>query len=138
MDLTETLKAFADSKGWKFIHARRDYQNLQSTTDFISSETETYGTGETFLFLDPVVRKPEGDGITYSGNFLILTNSDLDKDYDDKFEDYIKPLISIVAEELKSFLRCDYDINDLTILEVINVFDFNSDGVSVRFNLKGY
>lgn len=138
MDVIDALKNFATAKGWKFIHARRDYQNLTSVSDFIFSETEQFGDGETFMFVDPVKRDPRKDGIDYSGNFLILTNSDLDKSYDQKYNDYIKPLLPIVNDELYKTLNCTYDVNKLSTLEAINLFDFNADGLSVSFNLKGY
>lgn len=139
LDIKKTLQDFAEiTKGYNFTHARRDFQNLQSVTDFIYSQTENLATGETTFFLDPIIRKPSSDGVTYTGNFLILTNSNPDMTYNQKYEAYIEPMILMVQTELYNSLRCLYDINDLTVIEVIDMFDFNADGVSVSFSLKGY
>lgn len=138
MDIREKLKAYAESKNWKFIHARRDFQNLHGVTDFIYSQTEGLDTGETVLILDPVVRKFERDGILYSGNFLVLTNSPLDMDYEEKYLNYIQPLFGIINNALPNVLRCEYDLNAWQAIELVNQFDFNADGVSVSFSVKGY
>lgn len=138
MDISEKLSEFATSKQWQFINARRDYQNLQNITEWISSETEGYDTGQTFIFLDPVTRVPTTSGVRYSGNFLVLTNSDIDMTYQQKLDAYIKPLLSIVGKQLWNQIRCSYDISQFRIIEVVNVFDFNADGVSVAFDVIGH
>lgn len=139
LDIRTILQDFASSKSWIFLPARRDFQNLHDVTEFIYSQTEGLDTGETVLFLDPVIREPVPDGVNVSGSFLILTNSNLDAaSYDEKFINYIAPLINVVQVELFNKIRCQYDINDFTVIELINQFDFNGDGVHVSFNLKGY
>lgn len=139
MEIRTVLKEWSENtKQWVFNHARRDYQNHQEITDFIYSESSSHSEGQTFLFLDPVVRRPLPNGVRYIGNFMILTNSDIDKDYDQKYQDYIEPLLDIFKKELFNLLRCSYDINNLSAIEVINVFDFNADGISVSFDLTGY
>lgn len=138
MDIIQVLEEFCILKDWNFIHARRDYQNLTDISSFIFSETENFATGETFLFLDPVIRKPRKDGVSFSGNFLVLTNSDIDKGYSEKFADYIEPLLAIISGDLLKTLNCTFDVENLTSIEAINMFDFNADGLSVSFSLKGY
>ena len=139
MNLKEKLKQLAEKRGWRFVYARRDYQNLHDVTHFIEDEMQEAGLGETVLFLDPIVRKREGVGeIRHTGNFMVLTSSDLDDSYDHRTEKYIDPLIAEVMNEVPNELRCDFDIDDWTGIELINVFDFNADGLSIRFNLKGY
>lgn len=136
MEVKAKLKEIALANGWRFKYARRDYANLIDATAFISDEMRDAGAGETVLFLDPVVRKSEDIGMRYTGNFMILVSSDLDDDYDQRTEKYIDPLISKVMEDMKQKLRCTYDIDEWRSIEVINVFDFNADGLSVSFNLK--
>lgn len=138
MDVKDAFKNIADDLGWGFEYARRDYQNLADITDFIYSTSKNYNTGETFMFIDPIVRSPHNTGTTYSGNMMILTNSDLDGMYDDKFEAYIRPLLNIVLGSFKNKLLCDFDINLWRVIEVVNFFDFNADGVSIQFEIKGY
>ena len=138
MDVKDKFESVAISYGWEFVHARRDYQNLIDATNFIADELEGYSIGETVLFLDPVTRNGESDGIRYQGNFMVLTKSDLDDSYDQKYEKYIEPIIPIVLENFKNKIRCEFpEITSWKSIEVVNVFDFNADGLSVSFNVKG-
>ena len=138
MALNEALQNIAIANNWEFKYARRDYQNLYEATQFIQDGIEGLGIGETVLFLDPVVRKYDREGINYSGNFMILTKSDLDDSYEGKFEKYIEPLEDKLTQMHRALGGCQFDINDWTAIEVVNVFDFNADGMSIRFALKGY
>ena len=133
------LKALATAQGWAFVNAPRSYQNLQDIANFIADTMEGVGVGETFLFLDPVIRaKKTSEYIDYSGNFMVLTKSDLDETtYADRKTKYIDPVIDILYGTFYNKLRCDFLISDWRSIEVINVFDFNGDGVSMKFTLKG-
>lgn len=137
MEVKDKLELLATSYGWRFVHARRDYQNLKDALAFIEEEMDGYGVGETILFLDPVIKDySKSDGVVYSGNFMILTISDFDLSYEDKQQKYINPLIEIIQGKIRSNLRCTYKINQLKTIEVINFFDINADGLSIEFNLK--
>ena len=133
------LKALATAQGWAFVNAPRSYQNLQDIANFTADTMEGVGVGETFLFLDPVIRaKKTSEYIDYSGNFMVLTKSDLDETtYADRKTKYIDPVIDILYGTFYNKLRCDFSISDWRSIEVINVFDFNGDGVSMKFTLKG-
>ena len=133
------LKALATAQGWAFVNAPRSYQNLQDIANFIADTMEGVGVGETFLFLDPVIRaKKTSEYIDYSGNFMVLTKSDLDETtYADRKTKYIDPVIDILYGTFYNKLRCNFLISDWRSIEVINVFDFNGDGVSMKFTLKG-
>lgn len=136
MDVKDKLQEIATANGWRFVYARRDYANLIDATAFISDEMADAGNGEIVLFLDPVVRKSEDLGMRYTGNFMVLTSSNLDMDYYTRSEKLIRPLIQKVMVEMKQKLRCVYDVDHWQSIEVINMFDFNADGLSVAFNLK--
>lgn len=138
MGIDILLKDQALLNGWRFSHARRDYQNLIAATQFVQDELEGLDVNETVLFLDPVTQKNVADGKIYSGNFMVLTVSDLDMSHEDKRENYIKPLKLVIDKMYSMFKGCYFDVNDWTVIEVINVFDFNGDGVNVRFNVKEY
>lgn len=137
MEAKQRLKEIANGYGWRFVYARRDYQNLVDATQFISDVMHDAGNGEIVLFMDPVTRKSEEIGIRYTGNFMVLISSDLDESYEKRTEINIDPLIQKVMIEMKQKLRCDFDVDSWQSIEVINMFDFNSDGLSVSFNLKG-
>lgn len=138
MEVKNKFESFATSKEWRFVNARRDYQNLIEATNFVADEVEGYDVGETVLFLDPVIIKTESDGIRYTGNFMVLTKSDLDDDYESRQTKYIEPLVDVVMKSMYNKLRCDFDVDNWQAIEVINQFDFNADGLSISFNLKGY
>lgn len=138
MDLKDKLEQIASDNQWKFVYARRDYQNLFDVSQFISDEMEDAGNGETVMFVDPIVRRPDSPGIRYTGNLMLLTSYDFDGTYKEKYAKVIRPLIDVVTGNFYKDLICDFDADDWTVIEVINMFDFNADGVSVRFNLKGY
>ncbi len=138
MELKDKLKGLAALNGWRFVNARRDYQNLIEATTFVADEVEGYEIGETVLFLDPVIRKTEKDGIRFTGNFMVLTKSDLDDDYESRQTKYINPLVDILMKSMYNKLRCEFDVDGWQAIEVINQFDFNADGLNISFNLKGY
>ena len=133
------LEALAIARGWAFVNARRDYQNLQQVANFIADSIEGYGVGETVLFLDPVVRvKKTTESIDYSGNFMVLTKSDFDEaTYADRKTKYIDPVIEIMHGDFYNKLRCDFKVLEWQSIEVINVFDLNGDGISVKFKMQG-
>lgn len=138
MDFKDTLKAFAEKKNWRFVYARRDYQNLVDVSQFIADQMEGYGVGETMLMVDPIVRQSTADGKQFSGSFMILTKSDHDDDYDSRYDKYIEPLISILFEEFSNAALCDYDIDELRSVEVINQFDWNADGLAITYRVRNY
>jgi len=131
----EILKAIATSKGWVFDYGRADFHNL-----FEKSEVKN----KSHLFLDPVkTRDIDNDsGITekkvHSGSFMILYSSDIDeKSYDDRYQKYIKPIVQGDQKTIKNSIRCSYQVSfDLwEIVEVINIFDYNFDGIIVTYQL---
>ena len=138
MDVREFLNNQADANGWRFIHARRDYQNLTDVLHFFQDEIESFEDNESGIFLDPVITNREADGIRYTGSFMLLTKPDPDMSYEQKYLTFIKPALDIINGSMWNSLRCNFDVSNWTAIEVINVFDFNADGVSVQFNLKGY
>lgn len=138
MDIKTAIQEYCTSKSWKFVHGRKSDQNLIDITDVLKAEADNMSEGETMLFLDPVERISLEEGIRYSGNFMVLTNSALDKSYEAKFTDYIEPLISIVLNDFKWYLNCDYDVERWRSIEVVNAFDLNADGLAISFTVKGY
>lgn len=138
MEAKDKFEVLATANGWRFIHARRDYQNLADALAFVEDSVEGFGIDETIMFLDPVVCDGTAtDGIIYSGNFMVLTRSDVDDTYDNKYNKYIQPLKDIIFGSFKNNVRCDFEVKQWKAIEVINVFDINADGLSVQFNLKG-
>lgn len=126
------LKTIAESNGWVFEYARTDYQNLYNL--------ETSG-GTVHLFCDPIVSDSKFsdsgvETISYSGKLMLLLSSDIDESYSDKYNDYIKPLVAGATQTLKDGILCsDYEINKFQTTEIINLFDFNMDGILVNYSI---
>ena len=128
----EILKEISSNNDWVFDYGRSDFHNLFN---------EIEQKGVTHLFLDPVKAKSNLDeygtteSLTYSGLLMLLLSSDIDeKSYEFRKEEYINKLNGNV-ELLKEVLSCQYKLNinlwDTT--EIINVFDYNLDGVIVNY-----
>jgi hypothetical protein len=134
--------------GWKFFYGRRDFQNLV--------ETESENDAKYYFYLDPVTRDklyskaglPLGE-TEYEGRFMLLTNSDLDQEYDAQTDErtneegkwltHIKPKLEKVYGDFESKLVCeDIEIKRMQSTDVINMFDGNMDGILVNFKFKIY
>ena len=132
----EILKAVAIAQSWLFDYGRSDFQNL-------FNEVEQKNVSH--LFLDPVeIRKRRNDtggieALIYSGSFMLLYSSDIDEmSYEERYEKYIKPIKDTQIELIENELICGNEatIEEWTILEVINVFDFNADGAIVTYRVS--
>lgn len=132
----EILKAFALANDWGFFYGRHDFQNLEDLDETEAAKIQ--------LFLDPVeIEENENDtnvteSAIHSGRFMLLMSSDIDEQsYDDRYQDYIKPLIETQLKILKESIACGYEVtfNLWKTIEVINILDFNFDGIIVTFNI---
>jgi hypothetical protein len=144
----EFLRALAESLGYIFHYGRSDFNNL--------FETESDDDPNTYLFLDPVTRAPvfsQDSGLltnywTYTGKFLLLSKSDLDQEYDQqtgirpesegKWSQNIHPKVEVALKTLTKNISCseDQQINRWLVMDVINLFDENMDGVMVEFEIR--
>lgn len=131
----EILKVIAAANNWIFEYGRADFNNL-----FEASEQKNVS----HLFLDPVkIGKNRGDAggvesISYSGSFMLLYSSDIDKvSYEQRYIDYIKPIISSQIDKVENDLTCEQEANieQWEIVEVINMFDYNLDGIMVTYKV---
>lgn len=138
MDISDVFENYATSQSWGYEYARRDYQNLIDATNFVADAIDGYGVGETIMIVDPVRRSPHSNGITYTGSFMVLTKSDLDDDYASRKTKYIDPLLEILLKNMNNKLACSFDVNQWEAIEVINMLDWNADGLLITFNLKGF
>ncbi|MDI9257280.1 hypothetical protein [Flavobacterium sedimenticola] len=129
----ETFKNIADSNNWYFEYGRQDYHNLYQ---------DVTSGGTIHFFLEPIITdsifSDSGyETLTYSGKFMLFVSSDVDETYTDKYNNHIKPIIENSLKTVKNSLLCNqFDINKFQVLEVINVFDTNVDGVLVNYSLK--
>lgn len=123
--------------GWVFTYARKDYANL-----FDEEEQKDIP----HIFLDPVETDENYDeygnieSVNYKGTMMVLVSSDLDaEDYDEKYQNNIKPIIKNTLEIIRDGIRCDGEntISNWRVIEVINVFDYNFDGVIITYSVDG-
>ncbi|RAK21615.1 hypothetical protein B0I03_10547 [Flavobacterium aquaticum] len=127
----EFLKNLAEDNDWVFEYSRSDYQNLydEMTNDKIH------------LFVDPITTSSSFSDSGFEekssyGKLMILVSSDVDEDYKQKYDNHIKPIIDGALQVLKDTLVCaDANIQKFETIEVINLFDFNLDGVLVNYNV---
>lgn len=134
--MKEILEAYAAVQNWNFEYGRADFNNLFEGTEI---------PGKGYLFLDPVeINYGRNDtqfreATNYSGSFMLLKSSDIDEeDYNTRYETYIKPMIDSDIEDLEDHLICEHDLalTEWRIIEVINFFDYNFDGVLVTFRTE--
>lgn len=129
----DLLKNISTTNNWDFTYAKRDWANLYDEVE----------NGKVKIFLDPVeTNYTYGEynqvySKTYTGSFLILLSSDIDDgDYEQRYIDYIKPLITGASDTLKNSLLCEeINIGSWREQEVINIFDFNLDGLIVTYSI---
>lgn len=130
MTLKQLFKTLADDAKWEFHYGREEYQNL--------NELELDKVG---LFVDPITEDPKFSEygqptMAYFGRFLLLMNSDVDEDYPEKAENYIDKLKETELPIILAKLQCEnYQINSFRILEAINIYDQNLDGLLVNYNV---
>ena len=137
--MKETLQQIAASNGWHFDYGRSDFHNL-----------ETVAGKDYYFFLDPLEESVTFDDYaeptkhTYNGRFMLLKHSDFDRVYNSqseneqtegKYEQYIKPCKREVMKIAKAFCG-DYTIEGWRMVEVINLYDNNFDGVLVTFQIS--
>lgn len=146
--MKEILEAIAATLSWQFHYGREDFLN------WVDSPTGL-PVDQIHLFVDPVVTEtiteatPGGQlrGRRYTGFFMVLRNSDLDEEYDDtaggdgKYQMYIRPLRDSVELSNTGTFRYEIDctfrllVEKWRILEVINQFSENWDGVMVEYQV---
>lgn len=124
------FKNIATANNWGFEYSRADYQNLIGDIE----------NNKVYLFVDPITidskfSDTNNETFTYSGKFMLLLSSDVDEEYSDKYNDYLKPLFNDNLKALKDELGCsDYQINSFRIMEIINLFDENLDGLLINYS----
>jgi hypothetical protein len=144
----EFLRTLAAALGYTFHYGRSDFQNLFSA---IAEDDPNI-----YLFLDPIVRLPELSPSTglrtgytlIRGKMMLLSKSDLDEEYDaqtgnrpldeGKWRKNIKPKVEAASGALLDRIACteDQEIKKWTVMDVINMFDDNMDGVLIDFEIR--
>lgn len=140
-DAVEVFEDKSTDLGWTFSYGNKANQNLIQG-DLVADKV--------YFLLDPVKRRRAfseygGTGDTaFSGSFLLLRASTIDQQYYEgqgtekgKYKENIKPLLQTEIVKLEDVLNCeDYKINEWSIIDVVDVFDFNADGIIVTYNIS--
>lgn len=142
--LDDDLRLIAAAKNWKFLVGyREDVNRLNDVVMDMQNDDES---NKIALFLEPPKYRPlTGDyGVTghvWTGHLLLVqlsqfdagTNTDGGTDYTEaKFLEYIKPLYDESNALLGQLVCKEYDVS-FEVLPFINAFDWNGDGLSVKF-----
>lgn len=126
----EFLKNIAEANSWGFEYARQDYQNLVNDIE----------ENKTRFFVDPIITDSKfsdtgSETVTYSGKLMLMLSSDVDEEYNDKYEQHIKPLFDGACATLKDAFSCsDFQLNSWKTTEIINLFDQNLDGLLITYS----
>lgn len=128
------FKEIAVDNEWEFFYARRDFLNL---------EADEGKEDKVHLMVDPIAIQNQFDeygsldGKTYSGHFMLLMSSEFNESsYQDRYEEYIKPLLLEAEEELMDGFACsDFTLSFWQSVEIINAFDFNYDGLIINYQI---
>lgn len=141
--LKELIEQHAATNGFYFIYGDKATHNLLGCVESLQ--------GRKGLFLEPIQSDQKFgqfgglESETYRGHFVLVVKSELDggspetggQDYYlQKYENNIKPAKEN-ATVLGTEIACaELEINEWSIVELINFFDENTDGVSVKFTIK--
>lgn len=132
----DLLKATSTTNNWVFQYSRRDFSNLFD---------EVEQPNMPHIFLDPVQIDTTFDeyntvnSTQYNGSFMVLMSSDIDEvDYDYKYQNHIKPIITNTLGIIKEAIQCDGEktIQLWREIEIINALDYNFDGVVVTYTIN--
>lgn len=138
MNVKDKLEAIATLNGWAFEYGRRDFHNLRDSDSFKADSVEGFGNDDSIMFCDPIKTADQADDIILStGTFMILTRSNHDKTYSERYDLFIEPLL-VALKTMKNQFKCDWNVVRWEKTEVINVFDINADGVLITFSMNGY
>ena len=147
MTNVDIIRKFADEKGYYFEHGRdtHDFANLYD------ADSENDSQIKIFHWTSGFRSRKNGSGaitgVDYRGAMFILIKSDLDETIDvqkdvpvneGKYEKRVKPLIDGggFEKELIDYICFDYDYEtDGEAQEVYNLFDFNADGIWIKYKL---
>lgn len=129
------LKDIATNNNWFFEYSRSDYQNLYDGMEI----------KKVHLFVDPITTHSTFNTMgtetkTYTGKFMLLVSSDIDEDYQRKYLKHIKPMLDIQYQKILDSLRCEQmiEIEQISAIDIINLFDVNLDGVLINYKIKQY
>lgn len=141
--LKEIIETYSEENNLVFIYGDKATQNLLGCIQTLN--------GKTGLFLEPIQRDYKfseyggTESETFKGHLVLIVKSNLDGGspeiggqdyYDEKYNNHIKPLLSI-AQSLASSITCEeLEVLEWSIIEVVNLFDENTDGISIRFTIK--
>lgn len=140
-DLVSYFESICATNGIYFSYGNRANQNLLRS-DLTADKK--------YLLLDPLTRNKTfgelgGAGeVVYNSSFFLVQKSTIDKKYynqsgevdNGKYKEYILPILQNELSTIEGAINCDeYEIRTWTVVDAINVFDVNLDGVIVTFSI---
>lgn len=132
--MKEHFEQLAKDNDWEFLYAPKSYQNIY----------EEMQENKLHFFMEPLTINSKFDdfGIetpTYNGKLFLAYSSDIDEDYEVRYEKYIKPIIlgglQLLKESLSTDCGTSYRVDSLSTTEVINLFNYNLDGLYINYSI---
>ncbi len=138
--LVEKLKDISTNTGWRFNYGAGYWQNLldlPDDTDLDFSERQKYLM---LLWKDRGFVLNEHSAITgyaFYGEMVLCVRSNMqDRDYNSKYEEYIKHLEVETEKMFEGFSVCEgWTVKAWKETEVSNQFDTNVDGLKIKFTI---
>lgn len=146
-DFVRTLEEYTAANSYEFRYGRADFLNLANGHLVLDPD-------KIYFFMESSPRKPElnSNGLRintylFTGNLYIAKAANFDHHYfneqgndptQSRYTLNIEPMIPI-SEALINSLTCDgFDIVSWSIIDVINLFDRNNDGVLVQYQVRKF
>lgn len=141
IDIVRVFEKFAQDKGMLFDYGTKATLNLLGGTSNLAIDlTKIYlllerrkGTAQKNNFGNI-------EGVTYTGYFFIVVNSDFDlinfaSPNESKYVNNIEPLLDVYKSFFSYFSCKDIVINSLEFQDVTDIFDQNMDGLLVNYSI---
>lgn len=145
-DIVKIIDSYCTTLGWTFSYGNKANQNLLQSAYNVDLENK-----QVYLLLDPPRRTREfsefgGTGKKiYKGAFLLVVQSDIDEVYYEqggditksKYEKNIRPLLETELPRIEDLLNCsDYEIELWEVVDATDMFDANTDGLTVTYTIS--
>lgn len=141
-DITRVFEQWSEAQGFQYEYGQNANLNLLNSLEenkvyFLHNENRRRPrTSQTTGF---------GTGYSFSGNFFLVVQSDLDMPYykemqqdncENKYEKNIEPLLKFIDDFVNFFACSEYTINSLEVIDITDLLDFNADGLVVTYAIS--
>lgn len=141
-DITRVFEQWAQSNGIEYHYGQRANLNLLNS---LENDKVYFLHNENRRRTNYAQMTGRRSGFSFSGNFFLVVQSDLDMPYykeandirgENKYEKNIEPLLDLISNFEQHFACTDMSLTSLEIIDVTDLLDFNADGLLVTYGLS--